>query len=163
MWELDHKEGRAPKNWCFQTVVLEKTLESLMDSKETKPVNLKAKRSKSVNQLWILTGRTEAEAEALVFWSPDANSWLIGKVPEARKDWGQKEKRASEDEIAWWHHWYNRHEFGQTPGDGEGQGSLVCYSPRGLKESDTRGYWTTTTALKAIYRSNAVLIKISQN
>ena len=159
MWELDHKEGRAPKNWCFQTVVLEKTLVSPVDSKENKPVNLKAK----INQLWILTGRTEAEAEALVFWSPDANSWLIGKVPEARKDWGQKEKRASEDEIAGWHHWYNRHELGETPGQMVKDREAWCATVHGVAKSPTQhGYWTTT-ALRAIYRSNAILIKTPQN
>ena len=106
LWELDCKEGRASKNWCLRTVVLEKTLESPLDSKEIKPVNLKG------NQPWILFGRTDAEAEAPVFWSPDANSWFIGKVPDAGKDWGQKEKRASEDEMAGWLHQCNGHELG---------------------------------------------------
>ena len=87
LWELDHKEGRAPKNWCLWTVVLEKTPESPLSSKEIKPVNLKG------NQPWILIGGTEAEAESLIFWSPDTNSQLIGKVPDAGKDRGQKEKR----------------------------------------------------------------------
>ena len=87
LWELDHTEGRAPKNWRLQTVVLEKTPESLLDSKEIKPINLKR------NQPWKLIGRMDAEAEAPVFWSPDANSWPIGKVPDAGNDWGQKEKR----------------------------------------------------------------------
>ena len=94
LWELDYKEGKAPKNWCFQTVVLEKTPESPLDWKEIKAVNLEG------NQPWILIGRTDAEAETPVFWSSDANSWHIGKVPDAGKDWGQKEKRASEDEMA---------------------------------------------------------------
>ena len=94
LWELDCKEGRAPKNWCLQIAVLEKTPESPLDSKEIKPVNLKG------NQPWILFGRTDAEAEAPLFWSPNANSQLIGKVPNAVKDSGQKEKRASEDEMA---------------------------------------------------------------
>ena len=89
LWELDYKEDRAPKNWCLRTVVLEKTPESPLDSKEVKPVNLKW------NQPWILAGRTDAET--LVFWSPDTKSWLIGKVSDAGKDWGQKDKRASED------------------------------------------------------------------
>ena len=88
MWELDHKEGRAPKNWCFQTVVLEKTLVSPVDSKENKPVNLKAK----INQLWILTGRTEAEAEALICWPLDGKSRLIGKDSDAGEDWGKRRK-----------------------------------------------------------------------
>ena len=94
LWELDRTEGRMSKNWCLQTVVLEKTPESLLDSKEIKPVNLKG------DHPWILTGRTDAEAEAPIFWSSDANSWLIGKVPDAGKDQGHKEERVSEDEIA---------------------------------------------------------------
>ena len=107
LWELDHKEGGVPENWCLQTVVLEKTPESPMDSK-IKPVKLKG------NQPWILIGRTDAEAETAVFWSSDAiYSGLIGKVPDAGKDSGQKEKRASEDEMAVWHHQCNAHELRQ--------------------------------------------------
>ena len=120
MWELDSKEGRVLKNWCLPSVVLEKTLESLLESKETKPVNLKG------NQLWILFGRTDAEAPIL--WPPDVDSWLIGKDPDAGNDWRQKEKRAAEDEICWMVS-FNGHVLGQTLGDGEGQESLVCYSP----------------------------------
>ena len=86
MWELDHKEGWAPKNWCFWTVMLEKTLESPLDSKDIKPVNPKG------NQAWIFVGRTDAEAEAPILCPPDAKSWLIGKDPDAGKDWGQEEK-----------------------------------------------------------------------
>ena len=97
LWELDYKEGRVQKNWCLWTVVLEKTPESSLDSKQIKPVNLKG------NQAWILIGRTDAEAETPVFWSFYANSWLIGKVPDAGKDWGRKEKKASQDEMAGWH------------------------------------------------------------
>ena len=93
------------------------------------------------NQPWILIGRTNAEAEAPVFWSFDVNSKLIGKVPDPGKDWGQKEKRVSEDEVAGLHYWYNGHELGQTSGDGEGQGGLVCCSPWGLKESDMGHDW----------------------
>ena len=132
LWELDHKEGRTPKNW---TVVLEKTSVSPLDSKETKPVNLKG------NQPWILIKRTNAEAEAPAFWSSDANSWLIGKDLGAGNDWGQKEKRVSEDEIAGWHHQCNGHELGRTLGDGEGQGGLACCQgcPWVCKESDTTG------------------------
>ena len=123
LWELDRKEGRTPKNWCLWTVVLEKTPQSPLDSKELKPVNLKR------DQPWICTERTDAEAEAPVFWSFDVNRQLIGKVPDAGKDWGQKEERVSEGEIAGWHHWGNEHELRQTPGDGEGQGGLACCSP----------------------------------
>ena len=128
LWELDHKEGRMPKNWCLQTVVLEKTPESPLDSKEIKAVNLKG------NQPWKLIGRTDADAEALVFWSSDVNRWVVGKVPDAGKDWGQKEKRASEEEKAGWHHQWNEHELGQTLTDGEGQGGLGCCSPWGCRE-----------------------------
>ena len=131
LWELDCKEGRTPKNWCLQTVVLEKTPESPLDVK-IKPVILKG------NQPWILVGRTNAEAP--VFWSSDVNSWLIGKVPDAGKDRGQKEKRVSEDEMAGWHQWCNGHEPGQTSGDDEGQGGLTCCSPWGRKESDKTGW-----------------------
>ena len=98
LWELNGKEGRAPKNWCLWTVVLEETPKNPLDSREFKPVNLKG------NQSWLLIGRTDAEAEAPVFWSPDANSRLIRKVPDAGKDWGQKEKKVSEDEMAGWCH-----------------------------------------------------------
>ena len=129
LWELDCKECRMPKNWHLQTVVLEKTPESPLDSKEIKPVNLKD------DQPWIFTGRTDAEAEALVFWSSDANR-LIGKVPRAGKDCRQKEKRVSEDEMAGQYHWCNEHELGQTPGDVEGQESLACCSPWSCKELD---------------------------
>ena len=92
MWELDHKDW-APKNWCFWTVVLEKTLENPLNCKEVKPLNPKR------NQPWIFIGRTDAKAEALILWPPDLKTWLIGKDPDAGKDWGQKEKRAAEDEM----------------------------------------------------------------
>ena len=122
LWELDCKEGRSRKNRCLQTVELETTSESSLDSKEIKPVNLKG------NQPWILIGRTDAGAETPVFWSSDENSWLIGKFPDAGKDWRQKEKRASVDEIAGWHHRCNEHELGQTSGGGEGQRPGVLQS-----------------------------------
>ena len=131
MWELDHKEGWALKNWCFQSVVLEKTLESPLDRKEIKPVNPKG------NQPWILIGRTGAEAEAPTLWPPDSKSQLIWKDPDAGKDWGHKEKGTTEDEMVGWHHQLNGHEFQQTQGDSEGQGSLACCSPWGHKELDT--------------------------
>ena len=123
--ELGHKEGRTPKN--LWTVAQEKTPESSLDCKEIKPVNLKG------DQPWVFTGRTDAEAP--VFWSSDEKRQLFGKVSDAGKDWGQK-KRASEDEMAGRHHQCNEHELGQTPGDGEGQGGLVCCSPRGHEESE---------------------------
>ena len=127
MWESDHKEVSILENQCFQTVVLEKTLESPLDCKETKPVNPKG------NQAWIFIGRTNAKAP--IFWPPDAKSRLIRKHPVAGKDWGQEEKGMTEDEIVGWHHWLNGHEFEYTLGDGEGQGSLAC-SPRDHKELD---------------------------
>ena len=129
MWELDHKEGWTPKNWCFWTVVLEKTLESPLDGKEIQPVNLKG------NQHWIFIGRTDAEAPIL--WPPNAKNRVIGKDPDAGKDWKQEEKGMTEDKVAGWHHWLNGHEFEQAPGDDEGQGSLACCSPWGPRESDT--------------------------
>ena len=125
MWELDHKEGWVPKNWCFWTVVLEKTLESPLDSKEIQPVHTKG------NQPWIFIGRTDAKAKAPILWLTDAKNWLIGKDPDAGKSWGREEKEATEDEMAGWHHWLNGHEFEQTQGDGERQGSLACCSPWG--------------------------------
>ena len=99
MWELDHKEGWELKNWWFQMVVLEKTLESPFTSKEIKPINSKE------NQPWILIGRTDDEAETLTFWPPDVKGWLIGKDPDAGKDWGQEDKWVTEDEMVGWHHW----------------------------------------------------------
>ena len=132
LWQLDRTEGRTAKNWCFWTVVLEKTPESPLSSREIKPVTLKG------FQPWIFTGRTEAEAP--VFWSSDVHRRLTGKVPDSGKDRGQKEKRVSEDEMAGRHHQCNKYEIGQTVGDGEGQGGLVCYSPCGHKESDTTGW-----------------------
>ena len=141
LWELNCKEGRAPKNWCLLTVVLEKTSESSLDCKEIQPAHLKG------DQPWIRVGRTDAEAEATIFWSPDLNSWFIGKVPDGGKDGEQEEKRASEDEMAGWHHWCNVHELGQTLGDGDGQGGLAC-TVRGVTKSQTRlGDWTATNSL----------------
>ena len=116
------KRKRAPKNWCFWNVMLEKTLESPLDSKEIKPVNPKG------NQSWIFTGRTEAEVKAPIFWPPDSKSWLIGKGPDTGKDWEQEEEWVTEDEMVGWHHRLNGHEFESTPVDSEGQGSLVCCS-----------------------------------
>ena len=138
MWELDYKASWAPKNWCFWTMVLEKTLESPLDGKEIQLVNPKG------NQSWIFIGRTDAEAEAPILWSLDVKKWLIGKDPDAGKDWRQEEKGMTEDKMAGWHHWLNGHEFKQAPGVGDGQGNLAYCSPRGHKESDTtkRLNWT---------------------
>ena len=131
MWELDHKERWVPKNWCSWTVVLEKILESPLDGKEIKPLNLKG------NQPWIFIGRTDAEAEAPILWPPDAKNWLLRKDPVAGKGWRQEEKRTTEDEVVGWHHWLDGHEFEQAQGVGDGQGGLACCSPGGQKESDT--------------------------
>ena len=122
MWELDHKEGWAPKNWCFQNVVLEKTLESPLTRKEIKPVNPEGKKT------WIFIRRIDAEAEAPIFWPPDVKSWLTGKDSDAGKSWRQK-NGAAESEMTGWHHWLNGQEFQQILGDSEGRGSLECCSP----------------------------------
>ena len=114
MWEMDLKESWVPKNWCFRTVVLEKTLESPLDCREIKPVNPKE------NQSWIFIGRTDAEAETSILWPPDVKSWLTGKDPDAGEFWRQEEKGMTEDEMVGWHHWLTGHEFEQAPGDGEG-------------------------------------------
>ena len=131
MWELDHKASWVPKNWYLWTVMLEKTLESPLGSKEIKPVNPKG------SQPWIFIGRTDTEDEAPILWAPDGKNWLIGKDPDAGKDWRQEQKGMTEDEMVGWHHRLNGHEFEQAPGDGEGQGSLECYSLWGHKELDT--------------------------
>ena len=105
MWELDYKESWVPKNWCLWTVMLEETLESLLDCKEIQPVHPKG------DQSWVFIGRTDVEAETPIPWPPDAKSWLIWKDPHAGKDWKQKQTRMTEDEIVRWHHWLNEHEF----------------------------------------------------
>ena len=132
MWELYHKEGWVLKNWSFQTVVLEKPLEILLDSKEIKPVNPKG------NQPWIFTGRTDAEAPIL--WPWDVKSRLIGKDPDARLDWGKEEKEVTEDERVGWQHWLDGPEFEQTSGQSEGQGRLTCCSQWGHRELDTTSW-----------------------
>ena len=131
MWELGNKKDWALKNWCLQTVVLEKTPESLLDSKEIKSINPKG------NQPWIFIRRTDAEAEASTFWPRDVKSWLIWKDPNAGKDWRQKEKGRTEDEMVGWHHQFIGHEFEQAPRHGEEQESLACCSLLGHKELDS--------------------------
>ena len=138
--ELDYKESWALKNWCFWTVVLEKTLESPLDFKEIKPVNPKGSQS------WIFIGGTDAEAETPILWPPDAKNWLMGKDPDAGKDWGQEKKGMTEEEMVGWHHQLDGHEFEQAPGVGDGQGSLVCCSPRGHKELATTEQMNWTEA-----------------
>ena len=129
MWELDYIENWEPKNWCFRTVVLEKSLESPLDCKEIQPVHPKG------NQSWVFIGRTDAEVETPIRWPLDAKNWLIGKDPDARKNWRQKEKRVTKDEMVGWHHQLNGHEFEQTLGVGDGQESLACCSPWGCKRA----------------------------
>ena len=130
MWELDYKENWVPKNWCFWTVVLEKTLQSPLDCKEIQPVHPKG------DQSWVFIGRTDVEAETPILWPPDMKSWLIWKDLDAGKDWRQ-EKGTTEDKIVGWYHRLNGHGFGWTPGVGDGQGGLACCGSWGRKESDT--------------------------
>ena len=131
MWELDCEEGWVPKNWCFWTVVLEKTLESLLDCKEIHPVHSEG------DQPWDFFGGNDAKAETQVLWPPHAKSWLIGKDSDAGRDWGQEEKGMTENEMAGWYHWLNGHESEWTLGVGDGQGGLSCCDSWGHKESDT--------------------------
>ena len=144
MWELDYKESWMVKNWCFWTVVLEKTLESPLDFKEIQLLHSKG------DQSWVFIGRTDAEAETPIPWPPDLKNWLIGKDPNAGKGRRHKEKGMTEDEMVGWHHWLNGHEFEQAPGFGDGQGSLACCSPWGHKESDMSKQlnWTDMSAKK---------------
>ena len=131
MWKLDCEESWAPKNWCFWAVVLEKTLESPLDCKEIQPVHSKG------DQSWVFIGKTNAEAETPVLWPPHAKGWVIGKDPDAWRDWGQEERGMTEDEMAGWHHRLDGHEFEWTLGVGDGQGGLACCDSWGRKESDT--------------------------
>ena len=132
------KKAELPKNWCFWTVVLEKTLESPLDCKEIQPVHPKG------DQSWVFFGRTDVEAETPILWPPDAKSWFTGKDLDAGKDWGQEEKGMTEDEMVGWNHRLNGHGFGWTPGVGNGQGGLACWGSWGHKESDMteRLNWT---------------------
>ena len=138
MWELDCEEGWAPKNWCSWTVLLEKTLERPLDSKEIQTVHPKG------NQSLMFFGRTDAKAETPILWPRHVKSWLIGKDPDAGRDWEQEEKGMTEDEMAGWHDWLNGHEFEWTLRVGDGQGGLACYDSWGRKESDTTEWlnWT---------------------
>ena len=147
MWELDCKESWVPKNWCFRTEVLEKTLESPLDCKVIKPVNPKG------NQSWIFIGKTDAKDETPILWPPDANNWLIWKDPDAGKDWRQEEKGMTEVEMAGWHHWLDGHEFEQAPGVGDGQGSLECCSPWSRKEVDVTEWLNWTEAVWGVHGS----------
>ena len=131
MWELDYKESWVPENWCFWTVVLEKTLESPLDWKDIQPAHPKGEQS------WVFIGRTDVEAETPILRPLDAKIWLIWKDPDAGKDSGQEEKRTTEDEIVGWHHRFNGRGFGWTLGVGDGQRGLACCSSWGRKEPDT--------------------------
>ena len=140
---LDYKESWVPKNWCFWTVLLEKTLESPLDCKEIQPVHPKGNKS------WTFVEMSDAEAETPILWPPDAKSWLIGEYPDAGKDWRQEEKGMAEDEMLGWHYQLKGHEFEQAPGVGDGQGSLMFCSPWCRKESDVseRLNWTDACML----------------
>ena len=136
-YDLDHKEGWVPKNWCFWTVVLEKILESPLDSKEIKPINPKG------NQPWIFIGRTDAGAEASILWPSDVKSWLIGKDPDAEKVWGQEEKGVREDEKVGWHHWLNGHEFEQPRSDSKDREAWHAAIHGAEKSQTWLSNWTT--------------------
>ena len=146
MWELDHKESWMLKNWCFWTVVLEKTPESPLDCK-IKPVSPKGNKS------WIFIGRADAEAETPILWPPDVKNRLNEKKnPDAWKEWRQEEKGTAENEMVGCHHWLVGHKFEQAPGFGDGQGSLACYCPWGCKESDQLSDWTKLTEVEHCYK-----------
>ena len=138
MWELAHKESWVQKNWFFWTVVLEKTLESPLDYKDIQPFHSEG------DQPWDFFGRNDAKAETPVLCPPHVKSWLIGKDPDAGRDWGQEEKGTTEDEMAGWHHWLDGREFDWTPRVGDGQGGQACCDSWGHKELDTteRLNWT---------------------
>ena len=143
MWELDCEENWAPKNWCFWTLVLEKTLESPLDCKEIQPVHSEG------DQPWDFFGRNDAEAETPVLWPPHAKSWLIGKDSDAGSNWRQEEKGMTEDEMAGWCHWLDGRESEWTPGVGDGQEGLACCDSWGRKESWTDwSDWLTDLVLK---------------
>ena len=152
MWQLEYKESRVLNNWCFWAVVLEKTLESPLDCKEIQPVHPQG------DQSWIFIRRADAEAETPILWQPDAKNGLIGKDPDAGRDWGQEEKGKTEDEMAGWHHQLDGHEFEWTPGVGDGQGGLACCSPWGRKESDTTETELNWYYVRAVYCHPAYLI-----
>ena len=136
MWELDYKESWVLKNWCFWTMVLEKTLESPLDCKEFQPVNPEG------NQSWIFIGRPDAEAKTPILWPPEVKNWLIGKDPDAGKDWGQAEKGMTEDEMIGWHHHLDGHGFEYVQGVGDGPGSLACQLHGVTKSWTQLSNWT---------------------
>ena len=155
MWKLDYKESWVSKNWCFWTVVLEKTLESPLDCKEIQPVHPKG------DQSWVFIGKTDAEAGTPILWPPDAKSWLIWKDPDAGKDWRQEEKGMTEGEMIGWHHRLDGHGFEQAPGVSDGQGGLACCGSWCHKESDMTEWlnWTELTYVIAIWFANTSQLK----
>ena len=155
MWELDYKESWAPKNWCFWTVVLEKTLESPLDCQETQPVHLKG------DQSCVFIGGTGVEAETPILQSPDVKSWLIWKDPDAGKDWRQEEKGMTEDEMVGWHHQLSGHGFGWTPGVGDGQGGLALQRVR--HDWATELNWTETRKGENCHPLNSIWEPKSQS
>ena len=162
MWELDHKESWAPKNWCFWTVVLEKTLESPMTARRSnQPILKEISPGCSLEGLMLklkLQYFLEVYWSSILYWNsntywpPDVKSWLIWKVPDAGKDWGQEEKGKAEDAMAEWHHRLNGHGFGWTLAVGDGQGGLMCCGSWGCKESDMTEWlnWTYCFQLSTI-------------
>ena len=155
MWELDCEEGWVPKNWCFWTVVLEKTLESPLDFKEIQPVHSEGDQPRD------FFGRNDAKPETPVLWPPHAKSWLIGKDSDAGRDWGQKEKGTTKDEMAGWHHGLNGRESEWTPSDGDGQGGLACCDSWGCKETDMTERLNWTEYFSFSYSSYYHYINIS--
>ena len=156
MWELDCEESWALKNWWFWTLVLEKTLESPLDCKEIQPVHPKG------DQSWVFIGRTDAEAETPILWPPHAKSWLIGKDPDAGRDWGQEEKGTTEDEMAGWHHWLDGRESEWTPGVGDGQGGMACCNSWVTKSRTRLSNWTELTVkVKCVLKTQDYLREVS--
>ena len=146
MWELDCEESWVPKNWCFWTAMLEKTLESPLDCKDIQPVHSKG------DQPWVFLGRNDAKAETAVRWPPDTKIWLIGIDSDAVRDWGQEEKGPTEDEMAGWHHRLDGCEFEWTLGVGDGQGGLVCCNSWVTKSQTLLSDWTDWLCFKYYFK-----------
>ena len=155
MWELDYKETWALKNWCFWTWCWRRLLRVHWTARRYTQSILK-----EISPEYSLEGLM-AEAETPILWPPDAKNWLIGKDPDAGKDWGQEEKGTTEGEMAGWHHWLNGHEFEETPGVRDGQGGLVCCSPWGRKESDMTEQlnWTEPNSFNEYFSKLNILLE----